>query len=161
MPRLQIVRQQSACSVWIVVMLVLILGRSAWADDETYGHHPELGVTVSSLVHPSVGYWWGRTGLRFSGIYLNDHFYEYHVNIGYVLSDSGTVQQGINVLTSWVSVSDAVADYDYAATGIAYSLNYNGFFFELGLAVPWKDELGNLSNNPVIPCGYWGYIHRF
>jgi len=124
--------------------------------------YPELGITTSSLIiHPSIGYWWGRTGIRFTGMYLNKDHHEFHLNIGYALHDSEKVQHSVNLLTSWVAGSDPGADYRYGATGIAYGLNYRGFFLEVGLARPWKDDIGNLANNPVVPCGYGGYIYPF
>lgn len=145
-----------------VLMIVLLMySTCTHAQEKTYPSYLELGVTVSGLIHPSVGYWWGQTGLRFSGIYINEDYHEYHFNIGRVLSDSGKVQQGINLLTSWVVGSDPGADYRYAATGVAYSINYKGFFLEIGLAHPWRDEIGNLAHDPIIPCGYFGYIYRF
>jgi len=143
------------------VLSVLWTGRVA-AEEGDQLSYPELGITTSSLiVHPSVGYWWGRTGLRLTGMYLNEDHHEYHLNIGYVLRESERTQHSINLLTSWVAGSDPGADYKYGATGVAYSLNYRGFFLELGLAVPWRDDLGNLAGDPVVPCGYWGYVHRF
>ena len=132
------------------------------AGEKDQQSYPELGITTSTLiVHPSIGYWWGRKGLRFTGMYLKKDLHEFHFNIGYALYDSETAQHSINLLTSKIAGSDPGADYDYWSTGIAYSLNYRGFFFELGLAYPWKDYLGNLSNDPVVPCGYFGYIYRF
>ena len=132
------------------------------ANETEQKSYPELGVTATSLIiHPSIGYWWGRTGLRFTGMYVNKDHHEFHLNIGYGLYDSENVQQSINLLTSWVAGSDPGADYRYGATGIAYSLNYRGFFLEIGLARPWRDDLGNLAHDPVVPCGYWGYIYRF
>jgi len=116
---------------------------------------------VTGMIKPSVGYWWGRTGLRLTGMYRNEDHYEYHINLGYALKDSNNVQQGINLLTSWIAGRDPGADYRYAATGVAYSLNYKGFFFELGLAHPWRDDLGNLDDDPIIPSGYWGFLYRF
>ena len=124
--------------------------------------YPELGITTSFLIiHPSIGYWWGRTGIRFTGMYLNKDHHEFHLNIGYELYESEKAQHSINLLTSRVAGSDPGADYRYWATGIAYGLNYRGFFLEIGLARPWKDDLGNLANDPVVPCGYFGYIYRF
>ncbi|MGA1825811.1 MAG: hypothetical protein ACMUIP_14240 [bacterium] len=132
------------------------------AEENDHLSYPELGITTSSLIiQPSIGYWWGRTGLRFTGMYLNKDHHEFHLNIGYELSDSEKVQHSINLLTSWVVGSDPGADYRYGATGIAYSLNYRGIFLEIGLARPWRDDLGNLAHDPVVPCGYWGYIYRF
>ena len=61
----------------------------------------------------------------------------------------------------WTAGSDPGADYRYGATGMAYGLNYRGFFLELGLAWPWRDDLGNLADDSVVPCGYLGYMHRF
>ncbi|WP_189613447.1 hypothetical protein [Saccharospirillum salsuginis] len=133
----------------------------ATADDSVYRSRAEVGILVSSLVKPSIGYWWGRTGLRVSGMHWNEGHYEYHVNLGYALWDANNIQHGINLLTSWVAGSDPGADYRYASTGVAYSINYKGFFVELGLAHPWRDELGNLERETVIPCGYWGYLYRF
>lgn len=132
------------------------------AEDTAPLSYPELGLTTSTLIiHPGIGYWWGRTGLRFTGMYLNNDHHEFHLNIGFWLYDSDRVQHCINILTSRVAGSDPGADYKYAATGIAYSINYRGIFFEIGLARPWRDEIGNLANDPVVPCGYWGYIYRF
>ena len=145
----------------VVVLLILFIdfGRAQKMD---YPSYPELGITASSLIiHPSIGYWWGRPGLRVSGMYLNEDHNEFHLNLGYVISDSEKVQQSLNLLTSWVTGSDPGADYQYWATGIAYGLNYRGFFFELGLARPWRDDIGNLEGDAFIPCGYFGYIYRF
>lgn len=94
-------------------------------------------------------------------MYLNKDHRELHLNIGYALHDSQKVQHSINLLTSRVVGSDPGADYNFASTGVAYGLNYRGFFLEIGLAVPWRDDIGNLANDVVIPCGYLGYIHRF
>ena len=123
--------------------------------------YPELGITSSLIIHPSIGYWWGRTGVRFAGMYLNKDHHAFHFNIGYGLYDSEILQHSINLLTSWIAGADPGADYKYAATGIAYGFNYRGLFLELGLARPWRDDLGNLADDPVVPCGYLGYIHRF
>lgn len=124
--------------------------------------YPEAGLAFSNvIIHPSLGYWWNHTGVRFTGMYWKKDFHIAHFNLGYALVDTKKVQHGLNLLTSWVVCSDQGADYSFWATGIAYSLNYRGFFLEIGLAHPWKDELGNLANDPVVPCGYWGYIYRF
>ena len=124
--------------------------------------YPELGITASSLIiHPSIGYWWDQIGFRFSGMYLNSDHHEFHFNLGYGFYETEKVQHSINLLTSWVVGSDPGADYKYGATGIAYSLNYRGLFLEIGLAHPWRDDIGNLANDPVVPCGYFGYIYRF
>ncbi len=145
-----------------LVVLLILWPSYIRAEDKDDVSYPEVGITTSTLiVHPSLGYWWGKTGLRFSGMYLNNDHHEFHLNIGYELYDSDKVQHSINLLTSWISGSDPGADYRYGATGIAYSLNYRGFFLEIGLARPWRDDLGNLADDPIVPCGYWGYIYRF
>lgn len=141
--------------------LLILWASGIRAEEKDLPSYPEIGITVSSIVHPSIGYWMGRTGLRFTGMYLNKDHNEFHINVGYRLYDTKKVQHSINLLTSWVAGSDPGADYRYAATGLAYSINYKGIFFELGLALPWRDDIGNLANNPVVPCGYFGYIYRF
>ena len=143
------------------VLLILFAG-SVSAKETDQKSYPELGITATSLIiHPSVGYWFGRIGTRFTGMYLNKDHHEFHFNIGYSLRDTDKTQHSINLLTSWIAGSDPGADYKYGATGIAYGFNYRGFFFELGLAMPWRDDIGNLANDPVVPCGYLGYIYRF
>jgi hypothetical protein len=155
-------RSRMVRSALFAFAAVSMLWASAiWADENDHLSYPELGITKSLLFHPSIGYWWGRTGVRVTGMYVDKDHHEFHLNIGYAFRDSAKVQQSINLLTSWVVGSDPGADYRYGATGIAYSLNYRGFFFELGLARPWRDDLGNLAHDPVVPCGYWGYIYRF
>ena len=135
---------------------------SLYAEEKKHLSYPEFGITTSSmLIHPSIGYWWDRIGLRVSGMYLNEDQHEFHLNIGYEFFASENLQQSINLLTSRVAGSDSGADYKYWATGIAYGVNYKGFFLELGLARPWEDELGNIADDPVIPCGYVGYLYRF
>ena len=142
--------------------VALIFGsNSIKADDSEYPSHMELGILASLYAHPSIGYWWGQYGLRFSGINHGRDEHEYHLNIGYVLSNINNIQHSINLITSRVVGSDPGADYNFNATGIAYGINYKGFFFELGLAIPWNDKIGNLENDPVVPAGYFGYIHRF
>ncbi len=146
----------------VFATLLILWMSNIRAEEKGQLSYPELGITTSFLIiNPSIGYWWGRTGVRFSGMYLNKDLHEFHLNIGYGLYDSKKVQHSINLLTSWVVGSDPGADYRYGATGIAYGLNYRGFFLEIGLAHPWRDDLGNLANDPVVPCGYLGYIYRF
>lgn len=157
------VRSKMIRNAFIVIATLFIFWTSILsAEEKNHLSYPELGITTSfQLIHPSIGYWWNHAGLRLNGMYANRDLYEFHLNIGYGLYDTETVQHSINLLTSWIAGSDPGADYKYAATGIAYSLNYKGLFFELGLARPWRDDLGNLANDLVVPCGYLGYIYRF
>ena len=147
--------------VAIPVLLFLILAGNVRAANQEYSSYPGVGVVLGLNLHPAVGYWWDRIGVRFSGMYKSKNDREYHLNFGYVLSDTGEMQHSLNLLTSRVVGSDPGADYDFAATGIAYGLNYKGFFLEVGLGIPWRDELGNVKDDPVVPVGYLGYIHQF
>lgn len=94
-------------------------------------------------------------------MYFKNDLYEFHFNIGYAFYDTEKLQQSVNLLTSRVRGKDPGANYNYAATGVAYGVNYRGFFLEFGMAVPWRDDIGNLVTDPVVPCGYFGYIYRF
>lgn len=145
----------------ILILISVLIPRIGWSDSRAARSYPELGVLVTGIVQPSIGYWWGQTGMRVSGMYWDDAHHELHLNLGYSFRDTGKAQHSINILTSRVTGRDPGTDYDYAATGLAYSLNYRGFFVELGIARPWKDWEGNLANDPFIPSGYWGYIYRF
>lgn len=151
----------AAGAMWSLVAISLLQCSYAGADGVNTHSYPELGITTSLyIVHPSFGYWFGKTGIRFTGMYLTEDKYEFHLNFGYALYDTDKTQHTINLLSSCVSASDPGADYRYTATGLAYGINYRGFFLELGLAYPLRDDIGNLDD-PVIPCGYMGYIHRF
>lgn len=99
-------------------------------------------------------------------MYLAADHNEVHVNLGYKLSDTRRTQHSLNLLTGNIVGTDPGADYDYAYLGVAYGLNFSirrlsGFFFELGMAAVLRDRLGNLEDDPVVPCGYFGYIYRF
>ena len=151
-----------AVSVYAVFLIFLFRAGTLPAEEAKALSYPELGITVSPLlIQPGIGYRHGRIGLRASGMYLKQDRHAFHCNIGYTFSDSDIMQHSINLLTSRIAGSDPGADYKYWASGIAYGLQYRGFFFELGLAHPWKDELGNLADDPLIPCGYVGYMYRF
>lgn len=142
----------------IIIMSVYCSAANAVQNMESY---PELGLIIGGALQPSVGYWWGKKGLRLSGIRSGGKKKEFHLNLGYTLSESKNSHRSINLITSRIIGNDPGADYNYAATGIAYGLNYKGFFIELGLGWPWRDDIGNLANRSVIPVGYWGYIYRF
>jgi len=69
-------------------------------------------------------------------MYYAGDWYEAHFNIGYAFQDSPRTLHCVNLLTNWVVGGDPGSDYSFWSTGVAYSLNYRGFFFELGLAFP-------------------------
>jgi len=145
----------------VTLFSTLFITSHLGASEKPSDSYLEMGVTASMFLLPTVGYWKNGIGSRISGMYLDRNHHEYYLNIGYELSDAGDIQHSINILTSRVVGSDPGADYSFAATGLAYGLNYKGFFLEYGLAVPWRDDIGNLARNSIIPSGYWGYIHRF
>lgn len=156
----------------ITVAFVLFGAGDAWGDDVNKKSklrdlkevsYPELGLTISGI---NLGYWHKRVGLRLSQYYLDEAHNEMMLNLGYKLSDNEKTQQSINLLAGRFVGSDPGADYDYAYVGIAYGLNfsihkYRGFFFELGMAKVLQDNLGNLADDPFVPCANIGYIYRF
>jgi len=151
----------------VTVTSVLYGTSDAWSDefirDLKETSYPELGLTISGI---NLGYWHKRTGLRLSHYYLNETRNEMMLNLGYKLSDNEKTQKSINLLAGRFVGSDPGADYDYAYVGIAYGLNfsilgYRGFFFELGMAKVLQDNLGNLADDPFVPCANIGYIYRF
>ena len=161
-------------SILSAVTLVSVLyGTSdAWSDefneksmpgDLTEASYPELGLTSYGI---NLGYWHKRTGLRLSHYYLDETRNGMMLNLGYKLSDNEKTQKSINLLAGRYVGSDPGADYDYAYVGIAYGLNcsvlgYRGFFVEIGMAKVLQDNLGNLADDPFVPCANIGYIYRF
>jgi len=156
----------------VTVASVLYGTSDAWADefnkksklkDLKEASYTELGLTISGI---NLGYWHKRTGLRLSHYYLNETRNEMMLNLGYKLSDNEKTQKSINLLAGRLVGSDPGADYDYAYVGIAYGLNfsilgYRGFYIELGIAKVLQDNLGNLADDPFVPCANIGYIYRF
>lgn len=157
----------------IVTTASVLYGSSdAWSDefnkisqqrDLEEASYPELGLTSYGI---NLGYWHKRTGLRLSHYYLNETRNGMRLNLGYKLSDSEKTQKSINLLAGRYVGSDPGADYDFAYLGIAYGLNfsilgYRGFFIELGIAKVLQDNLGNLADDPFVPCTNIGYIYRF
>jgi len=160
--------RKSILSAFIVAS-VLYGTNNLWAGEKSKlrdlkeASYPELGLTISGI---NLGYWYKRTGLRLSHYYLSKTHNEMMLNLGYKLSDNEKTQQSINLLAGRFVGSDPGADYDYAYIGIVYGLNisilgYQGFFLELGMAKVLQDNLGNLANDPFVPCANIGYIYRF
>ena len=164
------------CKSIIAVAFLLCGSTLTWADrvyeenesrDLKEVSYPEVGLTTSSLlISPNLGYWFGPMGVRFSGMYIGEEHNEAHLNLGYKWSDTAKTQHSINLLMGKIVGSDPGADYDYTYLGVAYGLNftikgYRGFFFELGMAKVLDDNLGNLADDPFVPCGSFGYMYRF
>jgi hypothetical protein len=164
------------CKSLIAVAFILCGSTHTWADrvyeenesrDLKEVSYPEVGLTTSSLlISPNLGYWFGQMGVRFSGMYLGEDHNEAHLNWGYKWSDTAMTQHSINLLMGKIVGSDPGADYDYTYLGVAYSLNftvkgYRGFFIALGMAKVLDDNLGNLADDPFVPCGSLGYMYRF
>jgi hypothetical protein len=126
----------------------------------------ELGVVSSlSIINPAIGYWFGPYGVRVSGMYLEEDFNEFQLNLGYKRFDNEKKQRSINILISRIEGSDPGADYNFTSLGIAYSWNsvfgVRGLFAELGMAKVIHDNLGNVIDEFLVPCGYIGYMYRF
>jgi len=147
--------------MFAVVFVMMLFANTLGAEEQKKLSYPEVGITKSMLFRPSIGYWWNHAGVRFTGMYLNKDLHEFQFNFGYAFYDKVKLQQSINFVTCWVVGSDAGADYRYGASGLSYSINYRGLFFEFGLAMPWRDDIGNLENDLVVPCLNLGYIYRF
>lgn len=134
--------------------------------DLKHESYPELGVVCSLIMNPTLGYWFGPVGVRVAGMYLSDDHNEFHLNLRYKFSDNENTQQSINLLSERIVGSDPGADYHFTCLGVAYGLNfsikgYGGFFIEGGMAKVLHDNLGNLKNDPFVPCCTFGYIYRF
>lgn len=154
----------------VIILGFLLCGMSSIGANEKgtrrdlkKASYPELGLTTAGI---NLGYWYNRTGLRLSQFYLSETRNHMMLNIGYKLSDTPKTQHSINLLAGRYVGSDPGADYDYAYAGIAYGLNFSilgcrGFFGELGLAKVLQDNLGNLADDPFVPCANIGFIYRF
>ena len=127
--------------------------------------YPELGMVFSAIMNPAFGYWFGPYGVRVAGMYLKEDLNEFHLNLGYKILDNEKKQRSINILLSRIEGSDQGADYDFTSLGVAYSWNsvfgVRGLFVELGMAKVLHDNLGNVIDEFLVPCGYIGYMYRF
>ncbi|MBT5269665.1 MAG: hypothetical protein HOG80_08420 [Candidatus Marinimicrobia bacterium] len=134
--------------------------------DLTHASYPELGVVLSlPIISPAFGYWFGPYGIRVSGMYYEEDLNAFHLNLGYKRFDDEKKQRSINILLSRFEGSDAGANYDYTSLGATYSWNsifgIRGLFVELGMAKVLHDNIGNVTDEFLVPCGYIGYIHRY
>lgn len=124
--------------------------------------YPEMGVTTgAAYLNLNFGYWHKRMGLRVAGGYLGADRNGLRLNLGYKLRDSETRLDTLNIVLGNYVGRDPGARYDYAYIGLTYGLNYRGWYAELGLAKDVRDRIGNLRNDPILPCGTVGYLHRF
>jgi len=144
-------------------------------DDETVAEeksrdlrhesYPELGMVISAIMNPAFGYWFGPYGIRVAGMYNKENRNEFHLNLGYKILDNEKKQRSINILLSKIEGYDPGADYDFTSLGVAYSWNtlfgVRGLFAELGMAKVLHDNLGNVKDEFLVPCGYIGYMYRF
>ncbi len=145
-----------------IIILFLMLAMPAASEERSRAVYPEAGILFSGiLVQPAAGFWYGRWGVRISGMYYRDDWYQFHFNLAWAFYDRPEIQQSLTIHTSHIAGSDPGAEYNFWSTGLTYSINFHGLFAELGLGVPWKDNLGNLKNDPVVPWGCLGYIYRF
>ena len=162
--------------LFIIIIASMLFGSVVWAaevnkeskpKDLKNISYPEIGLTgFPLLISPNLGYWFGSIGIRLSGMYLNKNHNSVHFNLGYKFSDNEKTQKSINLLSGLIVGSDPGADYNYTYLGVAYGLNfsikkYRGFFIEIGIAKVLHDHLGNLKDDPFVPCGTFGYIYRF
>jgi hypothetical protein len=127
--------------------------------------YAEFGLVLTNIINPAFGYYFGKYGIRVAGMYLKKDRNELHINLGYKIKDNKSKQRSINILLSKVKGYDPGTDYDFTSLGVAYSWNtlfgIQGLFAELGLAKVLQDNLGNVKDEPFVPCGYIGYIYRF
>ncbi|MFC1550802.1 hypothetical protein ACFL46_05885 [Candidatus Neomarinimicrobiota bacterium] len=133
--------------------------------DLKHESYPELGMVFSSIMNPTIGYWFGSYGIRVAGMYLKENRNEFHLNLGYKILDNEKKQRSINILLSKIEGYDPGADYDFTSLGVAYSWNtlfgVRGLFAQLGMAKVLHDNLGNVKDEFLVPCGYIGYMYRF
>ncbi len=134
--------------------------------DLKFESYPELGIVSSlQIISPALGYWFGPYGVRVSGMYSNEELYEFHLNLGFKRLDNEKKQRSINILLSRIKGFDPGADYDSTSLGVAFSWNslfgVRGLFGEFGMAKVLDDNLGNVKDEFLVPCGYIGYMYRF
>jgi len=128
----------------------------------------EAGVTVwiPAGINIDVGYWYSHVGIRLSGGYwdwLNSKFgYGYQCNINYKLLDNKTWLHNLGLIigrseSGPVSLEEPCCDWTYV--GLAYDLNYKGFFLEVQLQKPIEIRRGSFRE--IVPLFQLGYIRRF
>lgn len=155
--------------ILLIFTAFILFSTKALAEEKTrdlrYESYPEIGIVFSAIVNPTFGYWFGPFGVRVAGMYLDEYFNELHINLGYKRLDNERRQKSINLLLSRIIGADPGADYDFTSLGVAYSWNsifgIRGLFVEFGMAKVLHDNLGNVKDDFLVPCGYVGYIYRF
>lgn len=120
-----------------------------------------LGFNPFTYADLNLGYWFGNLGARVAGGYLAHDRNDVRLDLGYKFIDTGRWRHAAHLVVGQTEGSDPGADYNYSYVGLAYELNYRGFFAELGLGKDFVDRIGNLDGDPVIPVGTLGYLYPF
>jgi hypothetical protein len=166
----------ATCTLAVVSILLLSAPGRAFAGTSAKGDSPpaaarlpadsyfEAGVELHPfiIVKPTLGYWCRSFGVRIGGGYLSGNRHDLRLDLGYKFGDDGRWRHAAHLVVGQTKGSDPGADYDYSYAGLAYELNYRGFYLELGLGKDFVDRVGNLDGDPVVPVGtLLGYLYQF
>jgi hypothetical protein len=164
---------------WALVALLLAAPSRAFADSkadaspESTEKAPKpsasdsyfeagLELNLFTYANLTLGYWFGHIGARITGGYIADDSNDVRFDLGYKFFDNGRWRHATHLVVGRTEGSDPGADYNYAYVGLAYELNYRGFYVELGLGKDFVDRIGNLDKDPVVPVGtLLGYLYQF
>jgi hypothetical protein len=141
--------------------------------------YPELGLTLGTPGGANLvaGYWFGDVGVRLMGMTFAS-YNGIQMNIGVKLSDNTNRSHALALVfgtsmfketTYSFLAPDAVIKRYWTYGGLAYSLNWHGFYLEGGLTVgnglfpfhfEWNGKLPERSTNPQAVFQI-GYVYRF
>lgn len=133
--------------------------------------YAEIGLTygLPGIINFNVGHWFGRTGVRFSGMFYNEHFAGMELHVGYKLFDNNRQRNSIGF--SYGRLGSTVDDggigyaglvYNYTGPPLAIRKRHHGWFVAVGYGRYF--QTGNESfrdNGSFGPILQIGYMHRF
>ena len=131
-----------------------------------------LGATfyTPGLLNIVAGYYFLNSGIHFSGNYMGKREYGAQVNILYKLNETRKFMHAVALVGGFLSyiIDEDTEDCDDCDVekpipfsesdqyfGIVYNLNYQGFFFEIGLS-----QIVTRTNNFMLNLQI-GYVYRF
>ncbi|MEO1259947.1 MAG: hypothetical protein AAFZ15_14230 [Bacteroidota bacterium] len=134
--------------------------------------YTELGLTygLPGILNFNIGHWFGRTGVRVSGMYYGEDFAGIQLHVGYKLSDNNRQRHSVgfsygrmgSLANEGGGLGYAGLVYNYTGPALAIKRRHHAFFAEIGYGRYF--ETGNEGADGVASFGpilQVGFLHRF
>ena len=133
--------------------------------------YAEIGITygLPGIVNFNFGQWFGRTGIRLSGMFYNENFAGMELHVGYKLVDNNRQRHSIGLsygrsgsLVDDGGIGYAGIVYNYTGPPLSIRKKHHGWFAAIGygryFGTGGEASANDGSFGPILQLGY---MHRF